>query len=477
MQAPSTVEVAPQAQEGRFREVLGPAGNEYVDAPETAGEAGAAELEFSDLPEAVQEVARAIIPDGAEYDIEIDEEDEGIVYDVEAEAAGNDYDVELWPDGRPYEIDYEPDEGPAEKSEELVVAGGLTPIELDALPAPVSGAAAIFPGLEATKAWDAQTVAGQRYLVQLEKDGYATVVGITPDGQIRTADEPEDMLEEVAPPQTADGAPAGATQELIARLLGPHKDKYNVANTIERIQQVPVDPAEGFRFVALGDSRSDEEVWNMIAESINKYDPVFAINTGDLVPKGKAQEFADYLIPTLDAKATDYEFLPVMGNHDSGDDGKQYDYLFGEGARVYRFHYGDSVFVVLDNGSKGARMPWDEQLALADTWLAEPPNEHKFVFMHKPPASVPKWAYHAASSSESLALTELMTRHEVDHVFLGHIHAYSTAEVGGVGYTITGGAGAGLHDQYGPEGSVHHYVIVDVTSDGVEQQVVRFYEK
>ena len=63
-----------------------------------------------------------------------------------------------------------------------------------------------------------------------------------------------------------------------------------------------------------------------------------------------------------------------MGNHDSGDNGREYDYLFGADARVYRFHYGDSVFVVLDNGSVGVRLPWSEQLALAEKWLAEPPK-------------------------------------------------------------------------------------------------------
>jgi hypothetical protein len=67
-----------------------------------------------------------------------------------------------------------------------------------------------------------------------------------------------------------------------------------------------------------------------------------------------------------------------------------------------------------------------------------------------------------------------MSQHSVDHVFLGHIHAYSTATYGGVDYTVTGGGGASLHTQYGEMGSRHHYVVVDVLKDKVEMTLVRF---
>ena len=68
--------------------------------------------------------------------------------------------------------------------------------------------------------------------------------------------------------------------------------------------------------------------------------------------------------------------------------------------------------------------------------------------------------------------------YHVSHVFLGHIHAYSTATYNGVNYTVSGGGGAGLHNRYGPLGNVHHYVICDVLPDGtLKQQVVRFFKE
>lgn len=70
-----------------------------------------------------------------------------------------------------------------------------------------------------------------------------------------------------------------------------------------------------------------------------------------------------------------------------------------------------------------------------------------------------------------------MTEHKVSQVYLGHIHAYSTAQLGSVRYTVSGGGGAGLHDRFGPLGNVHNYVICDVQPNGdVKQQVVRFHK-
>lgn len=77
--------------------------------------------------------------------------------------------------------------------------------------------------------------------------------------------------------------------------------------------------------------------------------------------------------------------------------------------------------------------------------------------------------------ANSKVFSELMSKHQVDHVFFGHIHAYSTATLNNVKYTITGGGGAELANRFGPEGNVHHYVICDVLPDGtIKQQIIRF---
>ncbi len=116
-------------------------------------------------------------------------------------------------------------------------------------------------------------------------------------------------------------------------------------------------------------------------------------------------------------------------------------------------------------------MPWNEQLNLADKWLRKK-GYRKFVFIHRPPHDVDKWAYHSMPETMSIPFVELMTEHKVDHVFCGHIHAYSTAAYNGVNYTVSGGGGASLHKQYGKRGSVHHYVIVDVLPGSIRMHLV-----
>ena len=167
-----------------------------------------------------------------------------------------------------------------------------------------------------------------------------------------------------------------------------------------------------------------------------------------------------------------------MGNHDSGSGIRAYEYAFGgKNCRVYFFDYGKCRFVVLDNLDRPEGIPWDKQLVQADKWLSQKPEYQKFVFVHMPPPEVKKWAYHAMSPESSAPFVKLMSKHDVDHVFQGHIHAYSTATYDGVDYTITGGGGAGLHKHYGELGSHHHYLVVDVLNDEFEIKLVRFLPK
>jgi hypothetical protein len=69
-----------------------------------------------------------------------------------------------------------------------------------------------------------------------------------------------------------------------------------------------------------------------------------------------------------------------------------------------------------------------------------------------------------------------MSKYHVAHVFLGHIHGYSTATIDGIPYTVSGGGGAEFTNRYGAEGDVNHYVICDVMPDGtIHQKIVKFH--
>jgi len=247
--------------------------------------------------------------------------------------------------------------------------------------------------------------------------------------------------------------------------LDPYVAKYAVENVIQRIQEVPYDPENGFRFVVFGDSKSSAILFSGIAANINSEEPLFAIGVGDLVSSGSVRRFKNFL--EILEQWADYNFLPVIGNHDIGYKKKAFMYLFGK--LDYSFDYGDCRFVILDNA--GGKLT-KEQLAWADEKLSEARALRKLVFMHKPPKTIKKWAWHSFDEGAD-EFVDLMTKHQVDEVFIGHIHAYSTTKHDGVNYTVTGGGGASLDRNYGPKGSIYHYVVVDVNKDGIQQQVAR----
>jgi hypothetical protein len=69
-----------------------------------------------------------------------------------------------------------------------------------------------------------------------------------------------------------------------------------------------------------------------------------------------------------------------------------------------------------------------------------------------------------------------MSQYNVSHVFLGHIHAYSTETFDGIDYTVSGGGGGPIHYRFGPKGGIHHYLICELSDTGeLDQEIVYFY--
>jgi predicted phosphodiesterase len=236
------------------------------------------------------------------------------------------------------------------------------------------------------------------------------------------------------------------------------------ALTQRAIASLPPARADGaFRFVVMGDNRGNYEVLREIIVGANRQDPAFMINTGDLVTHGGAREFQRFLAVIRQSHAP---YFTVVGNHDVGRDGlRNYREIFGD--ENYSFDYGGCRFIVLDN-SLGhfpeARLQW------LDHMLETPLR--KFVFLHKPP-DVGKWgkAFDASPWHENAQrFTEVIGRHKVDRVFMGHIHTYGEKEIDGVRYIVTGGAGAPLDPS--PH-AYFHYVLVTVSPAGVRDRVIR----
>ncbi|GEM_PF-1117677 len=259
--------------------------------------------------------------------------------------------------------------------------------------------------------------------------------------------------------------------------LSAYRDLFNFKNQIARLGSVPKSSDGSFRFVVMGDNRSNSKVWATIVKHINSLEkrPDFVINVGDIVASGVADEFDGYYIKTL-IDNTDIPYFVAIGNHDIGPEkiAREFRYLFGENSLNYYFDYGSVRFIIIDNVTN--LKPLSKTFEWLERVLAETPkNFKKCVFAHKPLGTVKRWAFHALSREYSTRFTEIMEKYGVYHVFFGHIHGYSTESIDGTEYTVTGGGGAPLVMRYGPLGDVYHYIICDVKPDGrITQRIVRF---
>ena len=451
---------------GEWRIEVGPPGNDFYEAPAPAAKA-------SPPTEAMFDLVKRIAPDHTA--VKRWELQDGDRYFIRSEAESEEYDFLLSMDGELMELTYE--NGLAKIEEEpgrLILEGTRQSVPAAKLPEDVTGLLEeLYPGVSPRETSQASTAAGTRFVIVMEGLAFFS----RPDGQIQAIGRVEKgALNEVEPPVHKDLDEIRA--EAVER-LGPYQEKFGFQGQIERLAANPPSGDGQYRFVVIGDSRSNPGLWPKIVKHIDLLEPrpAFVINTGDIVRHGYTEELLDYYIPPL--LETDIPHFVALGNHDDGDNALavEYQVLFGPNSLNYSFDYGRRRFIMVDNTTK-VRSD-EETLGWLKKVLEETPSELSIIVAaHKPVATVEKWAYHSWDEASSREFSELMSEHEAEHVFFGHIHAYSTAHLQGVDYTIAGGGGAGLHDRYGPTGNVHHYVICDVQADGsLRQQVVRFHRE
>ena len=234
----------------------------------------------------------------------------------------------------------------------------------------------------------------------------------------------------------------------------------------KNIQAIQADPSgleKGFPFIVLGDVRGNEEVYARLLVKAKSFNPLFILNTGDIVNWGQAYEYENYLKRIA---ALDIPMLHIPGNHDINLDQSLYrEYL---GLANWSFDYGNYRFIGLDNAAGNFSR---ETIAFAAAALTD--RKTCLVAFHKPPA-VGRWAVHAmqadATGGRGGEMMTLIKKAGVSKVFLGHIHLYDEMEVDGVQYIISAGGGAKLYGKYGFGKAEYGFVLVRVGADGLTHQ-------
>ncbi|RLD74098.1 MAG: hypothetical protein DRJ07_19995, partial [Bacteroidetes bacterium] len=73
---------------------------------------------------------------------------------------------------------------------------------------------------------------------------------------------------------------------------------------------------EPFTFVTLGDTRTRHDVHQKIVNRIIKEDPLFVVNTGDLVSKGNSMQDWEHFFDINDQLIRHTPYYTVLGNHE-----------------------------------------------------------------------------------------------------------------------------------------------------------------
>lgn len=241
---------------------------------------------------------------------------------------------------------------------------------------------------------------------------------------------------------------------------------------------LPVTPKSAeheFHFVVLGDSQfHDPAGYNRLINDLVWLGPAFALQVGDMITgyagvdqvRAEWGRFADQIGPLREAGIP---FLPVAGNHDVLGPRRKptvalkrvYEQTWG--ATYYRFDYGNSRFVVLNTDEPGAsgRINGPQLEWLKESLTATPGQQHRFVFMHRPPDSL----------RNANALHRLFVEHKVHTVFYGHHHHYHYRNTDGVQYIMTNAA-ANSATELPEVGSFDHLLQVSVRDESVRIAVI-----
>jgi Icc-related predicted phosphoesterase len=241
---------------------------------------------------------------------------------------------------------------------------------------------------------------------------------------------------------------------------------------------------KNFRFIAMGDCRTNFEDWRDVAAAALLEKPEAVVFTGDMVSWGRNEwlwdeEFFTPAAPLLSA----VPILPVLGNHEA--DAPLFDQMFispGDDAKAHNWAqaYGGVLIIGVDGaedwseGSENAR--WLER-------TLEQAASSKFVFLatHYPGYSTsmhgandlldPTHAREWMVDYSRHTILPLLAKYHATAMLCGHDHCYERSEIpgdvappAGITQIIAGGAGAPQYQQSKQPAEQNPYVTVFVNA-------------
>lgn len=241
-----------------------------------------------------------------------------------------------------------------------------------------------------------------------------------------------------------------------------------------------------FSFVAIGDSRTNHDVFSAIAEDVNEISPKLVINMGDLVGKGKRfYEWNPHFFDPAKNVINHIPHISTLGDHETAGnyDGYNFYYYFRNGINVnkmwFSYDYGDVHFISLDYRGRDN----EEMIEWFKKDVSQTDAKWKIVYLHRPMYNLGGHRAHWGSQT----WRKLYRENKVDLVFAGHSHVYerfypmrpsTDKDAWPVTFITTGGAGAGLYEAVQNEcaavsKSVNHYSIITVSNDTLQLKALQ----
>ena len=278
----------------------------------------------------------------------------------------------------------------------------------------------------------------------------------------------------------------------LKRVLSP----WSREAQLEALSRIPATEAT-VRFVVLGDMEPGrfwitrilppkKDAFKRLMRSLQAEEPEFILQLGDTVSRGTTENFAE-LETTLDSEVN-RPFFPVVGNHDRPNthgrsDKRLFNGIFGDGD--FFFDRGGYRFILLDNSNWAlTRSQLDWLDGVLQTPIKTVVSMHipptflrgRFTKPHKTPkepSSIKIKKGAAWFAQGAMEFGELMTRHGVKRVYMGHIHALAYADYQGVRYVLSGGGGSPLYRLPGmiPGKKTSHYIVVEAGPDGITERI------
>ncbi|HOQ31129.1 MAG TPA: metallophosphoesterase [Candidatus Hydrogenedens sp.] len=258
--------------------------------------------------------------------------------------------------------------------------------------------------------------------------------------------------------------------------LEPYKQRHNIPDAIKRLTEESQMKGGNFRFAVFGDTRGDYRVARDIILSIAEKKPSFVLMTGDIVRRGRVEE---YLAHHLRMAELIYPIpvIPVPGNHEEGPDRKYTAFLKIYQCDRFCFDFGPARFIGFNNNLFGSFTR--EQLDFLEQHLKTDGVKYRYVVMHKPPEDLPvfvKTEEGRGVHRNTRKFYKVMRENNVTEVFMGHVHGFVTKTIDGVRYTITAGGGARLENRLSTEHQIHHYLLYEVTPEKIHCERMEWKE-